>query len=92
MALLGREVAAHGAAFASARAEFYPEEVGETDALREALQRLQQTDPALSVAAAQSPALGAGFSLGFLGALHMEVVQQRYFPRRNLPPLQIPQP
>jgi len=58
-------------------AGIYPN--GETtyDNLRDALERLRLNDSSFSVEAETSDALGFGFRCGFLGLLHMEIVQQR---------------
>ena len=58
-------------------AGLYPSEGSEFHELREALERLQLNDAALAYEPENSPALGPGFRCGFLGLLHMEIVQER---------------
>jgi GTP-binding protein LepA len=58
-------------------AGLYPTEGFEYSDLREALERLQMNDASLVYEPENSPALGAGYRCGFLGLLHMEIVQER---------------
>jgi GTP-binding protein LepA len=58
-------------------AGLYPTESGQYDELRDALDKLRLNDSSLQYEPETSHALGFGFRCGFLGKLHMEIIQER---------------
>jgi GTP-binding protein LepA len=57
--------------------DFYPAGKTQYDELRDAMDRLQLNDASFTFVPESSDALGFGFRLGFLGLLHMEIIQER---------------
>ena len=64
---------------------FYPVDTNQYQAIEEALDKISLSDSSLSYEKETSQALGFGFRVGFLGLLHMEIIQERIEREFNIP-------
>jgi GTP-binding protein LepA len=65
-------------------AGFFPDSSEDYQLLKEAVERLSLSDSALQYVTENSPVLGFGFRIGFLGLLHMDIVRERLEREYNL--------
>ncbi|AEF18506.1 translation elongation factor 4 [Hydrogenobaculum sp. 3684] len=65
-------------------AGLYPTEDSDFEELRDALEKYSINDAAITYEPETSPAIGMGFRCGFLGLLHMEIVQERLSREYNI--------
>jgi len=63
---------------------FYPEDTDDYNLLKEALDRIRLTDPAITFEPEFKEVLGRGFRCGFLGSLHAEIISERLHREFNL--------
>src|SRR5688572_5571756 len=70
--------------------DFYPGGKTQYDELRDAMDRLQLNDSSFTFEPESSDALGFGFRCGFLGLLHMEIIQERLEREFNIEVVQTP--
>jgi len=68
-------------------AGFYPQDAKDLPSLRNALQKLKLNDAALVFEPSRQDVLGQGFRVGFLGALHLEIVKERLSREYKIEPL-----